>query len=374
MPQIIIDDAVPYAQEIFGHLGEVRLVPGREITAATVKNAQALIVRSRTQVNQQLLEDSSVKFVGSTVVGLDHLDQDYLAEQNTHLYTAQGCNARSVAQFVITALFQLAQEQGFNLQEKTLGIIGVGNVGRLVKDYAKKLNIKVLLNDPPRKDAEKLAEFIELDELVQNSDIITLHTPLTPLPPYPTSNLISSDKLKLIKDNAIIINAARGGIIDETSWASKITQANIIDCWDNEPFINENLYKTAHWATPHIAGHSFEAKLNGSLMVYKELCKFLDTPELATYEKDLPPLPACLISPTTNAWQEAITEVLVQAYDLNNDHQAISGATLDITHNKFEDYRRNYPIRREWQMHSLPKTHNSAIDSTLAQLGFNLMP
>jgi erythronate-4-phosphate dehydrogenase len=370
--RLIIDDAIPYADAIFGHLGDIHLMPGRDIDAESVKNADALIVRSRTQVNQNLLQGSSVKFVGSTVVGLDHIDQAWLSQQGIHFYSAQGCNANSVAEYIISGLLQLAEDDHFDLRQQTLGIIGVGQVGRLVLEKAKALGIDCLINDPPRAQNEGQTGFTELNELLTQADIITVHTPLKRDGAYPTLNLLNRQNLRYLKPDAIIINAARGGIIDEAAWIDTETRANLIDCWQDEPYINPVLYQKADYATPHIAGHSLEAKINGSTMVYQQLCQFWNIEPQAQWQTHLPPAPAPLKVPETNNWQNDLWQIVRQAYDLTQDDKAIRSEQIEQVHKKFEFYRRHYPIRREWRFHRVAKTGSSALNQSLQALGFVL--
>ena len=264
----MIDDAVWGFDKIFSEFGEVVTLPGRQISNESLQDCDALIVRSRTRVDEELLRNSKIKFVGSTVAGLDHIDQPYLEDNAITLSSAQGCNANAVAEYVISAITNLSHDYNFKLSDRTLGIIGVGNVGRRLDFKAKQLGIKTLLNDPPRESAEGSEHFVSLEEAL-GADIVTFHTPLTFSGIYSTHNLLDSHNFNHIKKDAIIINAARGGIINELIWEKTPTKANIIDCWENEPNINPTLQKSAYWATPHIAGHSIDAKFMGTFMIYK---------------------------------------------------------------------------------------------------------
>jgi len=374
MPQktIIIDDAIPYAEAIFNHLGQIKLMPGRDINADAVKQADALIVRSRTQVNADLLEHSSVKFVGSTVVGLDHIDQAWLQQQGICFYSAQGCNANSVAEYVISGLFDLAQQHQLDITKLTLGIIGVGHVGKLLQRKADILGIKTLLNDPPRARLEGGDAFCSLNTLLEQADIISLHTPLTKSGEDPTYHLLNAENLNHIKPNAILINAARGGIIDEQAWIDLTNRANLIDCWENEPYINEALYKKADIATAHIAGHSLEAKVAGTEMVYQQLCQFWQATPQTDWTSHLPSAPAPLITPNNLNWQTGLHFIFNQAYNLRADDHAIRSELISNVHNQFETHRRHYPIRREWAQLQLKKTSNDLLNQTLIALGFML--
>ena len=333
--KIMIDDAVWGFSKIFSQFGEVITLPGRQISNQSLQNCEALIVRSRTRVDEGLLKNSKIKFVGSTVAGLDHIDQSYLEDNGIAFSSAQGCNANAVAEYVISAIANLSNDLNFKLFGKTLGIIGVGNVGRRLDFKAKQLGIKTLLNDPPRESAEGSEHFVSLEKAL-GADIVTFHTPLTFSGLFPTHKLLDRHNFNHIKKDAIIINAARGGIINELIWETTPTKANIIDCWENEPNINPNLQKSAYWATPHIAGHSIDAKFMGSFMIYQELCKFLNEP-INDQIKNLINLELREIK------EDNLHDTLNSIYSFMNDDLAIKD------NSNFEDYRRNYPERFEWK-------------------------
>jgi len=333
--KLMIDDAVWGFVEIFSDFGEIVTLPGREIDRQSLLDCEILIVRSRTKVNKELLEGTKVRFVGSTVAGLDHIDEAYLQENNITLASAQGCNANAVAEYVISALAILANDCSFDLSSKTLGIIGVGNVGSRVDFKAKQLGITTLLNDPPRQEIEGNKGFFNLNTAL-SSDIVTFHTPLTFSGSYPTLNLLGSHNFDLITEDTILINTARGGVIDEDLWENTKTKANVIDCWVDEPNINSKLQSSAYWATPHIAGHSIDAKFMGSYMIYKNLSSFTKSPLKSEVEH--------LVNPVTvNINENTLHETLRAIYPFIDDDKAIK----DISN--FEDYRRNYPERFEWK-------------------------
>ena len=333
--KLMIDDAVWGFDQIFSEFGEVVTLPGRQISNESLQDCDALIVRSRTRVDEELLRNSKIQFVGSTVAGLDHIDQPYLEDNAITLSSAQGCNANAVAEYVISAIANLSHDYNFKLSDRTLGIIGVGNVGRRLDFKAKQLGIKTLLNDPPRESREGSEHFVSLEEAL-GADIVTFHTPLTYSGPHPTYKLLDSHNFKHINKDAIVINAARGGIINEMVWEITQTKANIIDCWENEPNINPTLQKSAYWATPHIAGHSIDAKFMGSFMTYKDLCKYIKKPLNDNIEH--------LINPELKIIRENnLHETLNSIYSFQADDKAIQ----DISN--FEDYRRNYPERYEWR-------------------------
>jgi len=333
--KLLIDDAVWGSNQIFSEFGEVFTLPGREIRSESLKDFDALIVRSRTRVDEKLLRGSKIKFVGSTVAGLDHIEKNYLEDSGIALSSAQGCNANAVSEYVISAIANLSKDYSFELSNKTLGIIGVGNVGKRLEVKAKQLGLKTLLNDPPREALEGSDNFTSLESAL-SADIVTFHTPLTYSGLHPTYKLLDSHNFKHINNDAIVINAARGGIINETVWEKTQTKANIIDCWENEPNINLNLQKSAYWATPHIAGHSIDAKFMGSFMIYKDLCKYIKKPLNDNIEH--------LINPELKIIRENnLHETLNSIYSFHADDKAIQ----DISN--FENYRRNYPERYEWR-------------------------
>ncbi len=330
---IVIDNAVYGYKEIFSSFGKVIALPGKEINNDIVRNAEILIIRSRTKVNEVLLKNSNVKFIGSAVAGTDHVDINYLQKNNINFSSASGCNANAVSEYVISALVNLANDFNFKLKDKTLAIIGVGNVGSKVDAKAKKLGIKTLLNDPPRKQKENLKNFVSLKDSLK-ADIITVHTPLTFEGEFKTYNLITEDELnKLNNKNKIIINTARGGVINENAWIKINTLANIVDCWLDEPNINTELLAKSYLATPHIAGHSIDAKFMGSYIIYKELCKFLK----ATIRNEIKNL---IKFDSTTITADSLKKAIKQVYDFDND---------DLRNIKlFEQYRINYPRRLEW--------------------------
>ena len=332
--KLIIDDACYAYDEIFSQFGEITTMAGRDINTESVKDVDVLIVRSRTKVNQDLLEGSNVKFVGSTVAGLDHVDQDYLKENNITFFSAQGCNSMAVAEFVISAIVNLANELNFDYTQKTLGIIGVGNVGSRLAAKAYVMGIKTLLNDPIRQENENLPNFVDLDTAL-SADMVTFHTPLTFDGKYPSFNLLNEHNFHNINKKTILFNAARGGVINEKIWEKTQTMVNIIDCWENEPNINQNLQKNAYWATPHIAGHSVDAKFMGSFMVYEALCDFSGQEQ----DKSI----VNLINPgALKLKSDNLLDSLNEVYDFKKDTVAIKNIE------NFEYYRRNYPIRYEW--------------------------
>ena len=332
--KLMIDDTVWSFEEIFSDFGEIVTLPGWQIDRQSLLDCDILIARSRTRVNKELLQGTNVQFVGSTVAGLDHIDEAYLNENNITLASAQGCNANAVAEYVISAISNLANDLSFDLSDKTLGIIGVGNVGSRLDFKVKQLGITTLLNDPPRQEIEGKENFVDLNTAL-SADIVSFHTPLTFSGSHPTYNLLGSHNFKLISQDSIVINTDRGGIIDEALWLKTKTKANVIDCWEEEPNINTKLQNTAYWATPHIAGHSIDAKFMGSYMIYKDLCSFTKTPLKNEVEH--------LINPAVVTINEnTLHETLNAIYPFIEDHLEIKDiskcTTFVCVNNQLNNY------------------------------------
>jgi len=369
---LVVDDAIPYAQAIFSHLGQVVLRPGRQICQQDLQHADALIVRSRTQVNAELLDNTQVSFVGSTVVGLDHIDQPYLKQKGIAFYSAQGCNANSVAEYIMTNLVNLVYQKQFSLSTKTLAIIGVGHVGQRVAQKAQALGMTCLLNDPPRQRQTGDNQFVDL-ETALTADIITVHTPLTTereAGEEATLDLISAARLKQITPNQILINAARGGVINEAQWCQTPTLANIIDCWENEPNISRQLYQVAAIATPHIAGHSLDAKIAGSEMVYQALCHDWQTTPSQVWRAHLPDTPGPIETNVTGHLETDLYRLLKHCYRPDEDDAALRKVTSETFEDQYESYRRQYPIRREWHQHPIISTPSAQFNHQPERLGF----
>ena len=289
--QIIIDKGIPFLQGVFPSEIEVKFLPPEEITSESVRKADALFVRTRTQINKELLHGSQVRFVATATIGFDHIDQDYCREAGIHWVSCPGCNAQAVCDYVEEAIasfnsspFRGRSEGGF-----TIGIIGYGHVGKLVAQMAQKNGYRVLLSDPP------LGIGAPLKEIVPQCDVLTFHTPLTYDGEHPTYHLCNADILRLCKPNALIINAARGGIIDEQALLSTLNTQHstlnykvAIDCWENEPLLNQALLEKVNLASFHIAGYSIEGKMRASEMCLQAFCEFFSLPILSINKKLVP--------------------------------------------------------------------------------------
>ena len=268
--KIIADKNIPFLKGIAEHFGEVEYLAGSDFTQASIKDADTLIVRTVTRFDEPILKDTNVKLICSATIGYDHIDTKYCDEHGIAWTNAPGCNSGSVQQYIVSSLIVLARKKGFDLKDKTIGIIGVGNVGTKVAKACRILGMKVLLNDPPRQHAGDNEDFVPLAEIKQEADIITFHTPLTKDGIYKTYHLADQDFFSSLGKKPVIINSARGGIINTQAIKEAISTGKIsgavIDCWENEPVIDIEYMNLADIATPHIAGYSADGKANATRM------------------------------------------------------------------------------------------------------------
>jgi erythronate-4-phosphate dehydrogenase len=372
--RIVADPNIPFIQEAFGPLGEVRLVPGREITAGAVRDADALLVRSVTPVNAALLNGSPVKFVATATIGTDHIDQTYLSAMGIGFASAQGSNANSVAEYVVAAMLEMARRRKFRLRDKTLGVIGVGHVGSRVVRNAEALGVRVLANDPPRARGKKGSLFVPLERLLAEADIITLHVPLTREGADTTFHLFDKDRLGLLKNRQpILINTSRGEVVDNPALLKAIDGewlgGVVLDVWENEPKISPELLEVVDLATPHIAGYSFDGKANGTQMIYTALCDFSGIK--ATWEPALPAPIDPRIELTVSSGEddeEVLRRVARRLYDITADDTALRKNILT-----FDKLRADYPVRREFFNTELAlRGATEILRAKFAALGFKM--
>lgn len=379
---IVCAASVRSGAEAFSTLGRVTVLPEEDICREHLINADALITRSKAQINESLLRDTSVRFVGCAVAGQDHIDTQYLDQTGIVWSTAPGCNANSVAEYVIAAILIQAERLHLNLDRCTLAIVGVGHIGTRVAVLAETLGMTLLLNDPPRQAVEKGdgLEFLDLEDILPMADFITLHVPYTRTGPCPTHQLIDGRFLELCSPGSVLINMARGEIMDSDAillaLRHGVLQKVVLDVWENEPSIRLDLLQSVDIATPHVAGYSQQGRLNGTCHVYEECCRFFDLaptwdPEP---ESDTTHLPEHQIDATGRTSQEVLTELVKLTNPiLDDDERLRAGASANpgIMAAHFRACRRNYPDRHEFSRHriSLKGASDSLIDTATA-LGF----
>ncbi|MEK7996351.1 MAG: 4-phosphoerythronate dehydrogenase, partial [Planctomycetota bacterium] len=275
--KIIADANIPFVSECFSSIGQVRVVGGREITPSVAADADVLLVRSITAVGPELLTASKVRFVATATIGFDHIDRDFLEQNNIGFASAPGSNANSAAEYVIAGLLEVAQRHHLNLEGSSIGIIGVGNVGGRVASKCAALGMDVLLNDPPLQRQTQDAKYVPLDGLL-GCDFITLHTPLTFEGPDKTHHLADERFLGSLKEGCVFVNASRGGVVDSRALKAAVRsgrlRAIVLDVWENEPAIDLELLKMVDIGTPHVAGYSLDGKIGGLIMIYKSVCEY----------------------------------------------------------------------------------------------------
>lgn len=394
--KIICSTNIPYAEEAFRPLGDLTILAPKEITADRVRDADVLVIRSTLRANRALLEGSRVRFVGTATIGTDHLDLAYLDQAGITWCAAPGCNANSVSEYVVAALLCLGQRHGFTLLGKTIGVVGIGNVGQFVVQKAQALGLRVLQNDPPRHAAENNPVFLPLEQVLAEADILTLHVPLTKTGPYPTWHLADRRFFERLKPGVIWLNAARGAAMDSDAFlAANSLAANsltaratgkvacaVLDTWEGEPVFRTDVLAKADIATPHIAGHSFEGKVMGTVMVYHAVCRFLGLEPTWTPEGRLPPegqlppplVPEIRLDPAGLSEEAALWRIVRPVYDIEADDRRLrAGAVADpkTRGEHFEQLRKNYPIRREFRFTRvvLPQGH-PRLEAKIRDLGF----
>ena len=373
--KIIVDDKIPYIKGALEPFAEVIYLPGNKTTSEVVKDADAIITRTRTICNEKLLTGSSVRLIASATIGFDHIDTQYCAQAKIAWTNAPGCNSKSVEQYIASALVVLAREHNLVLAGKTIGIIGIGNVGSKVARIARILGMNALLNDPPRARAEGNDGFVGLSHLLQESDFITLHVPL---------NLDGIDKTLHLADevfyagttrNPFIINSCRGEVVSKEALKKAVITGKIsgvvMDCWENEPDIDVDLLHMIDLGTPHIAGYSKDGKAKGTSMSVQAVSRFfnlgIDDWECSGIE--LPESTVIEINGQYKSDQQILSEAILATYDIRNDDHALRNAV-----DSFEKLRGDYPIRREFPVYEI-KANNiekSTIEK-LRYLGFTVM-
>jgi len=377
--KIICATNMPFVLEAFNTLGEARVVEGRHISAADVRDAEILALRSTTQVNRALLEGSRVRFVGTATIGTDHLDLEYFREAGIQWCFAPGCNANSVSEYVTAALLTLGERHGITLEGKTIGVIGVGNVGSRVVRKMRALGLRVLMNDPPRVRAQREfeisdlrfqnEEFVGLDQILAEADIITVHVPLTKEGPDTTFHLADGNFFSRARKGLIFLNAARGAVVDTPALlkaldAGQVSHA-VLDTWEGEPKYRTDMLSRVDIGTPHIAGHSFEGKVMGTVMVYREACRFLGVPSSWSHEPLMPPtlVPVVDVDAAGRSDEAVVREVVKKLYDIEADDRRFreSAVADDAVRAKaFDRLRKDYPERREFHYTTVRLAHGSA--------------
>lgn len=343
--KVIIDNKIPFIREAIEKIADsVIYAPGKEFTPQLVRDADALIIRTRTRCDRELLEGSKVRFIATATIGFDHIDTAYCREAGITWTNAPGCNSASVAQYVQSALLLLQQLKGVQLSGQTLGVVGVGNVGSKIVGIGRELGMRVLLNDLPRQDKEGKAGFSSLQTLAAACDILTFHVPLYKEGPYKTFHLADGTFFRSLRRRPVLINTSRGEVVETNALLNALEDGlvsdAIIDVWENEPDINRTLLNKVFLGTPHIAGYSADGKANATRMSLDALCRFFHID--ADY-RIVPPQPENPVISTGS-----MAEAYLQMYDPRQDSEALKAHP-----ERFEKLRGDYPLRREKEAYKI---------------------
>ena len=372
--KVICDSDIPFLKGALEPHCEVVYARGSEISRDMVKDADALVIRTRTKCDANLLEGSKVSFIATATIGYDHIDTRWCESHGITWTNAPGCNSWSVQQYIGSLLVTLSRQLGFSFREKTLGVVGVGNVGSKVARLAALLGFRVLLCDPPRARREGSGPFVSIDEIISRSDIITLHVPLIRDGEDATFHMFDSTRLSAMNPDQILINSSRGEVVDgdalKAALSGKKIRAAALDVWENEPRIDSGLLSLLFTGTPHIAGYSVDGKATGTTMSVQALGKFFDLPcrdwEVTQVPQSLQPSEFS-IDTIGKSPQEVLADAILHTYDIRTDDAALRA---DIA--SFEKQRSNYPVRREFPAFSVKVLNDDTGRATvfLREAGF----
>ncbi len=374
--KIVADNKIPFLQGAFESCANIIYCPGAEINASIVKDADALITRTRTKCNESLLSGSSVKFIATATIGYDHIDAEFCREAGIKWTSAPGCNSSSVEQYILSALFDLSLQKNILLENLCLGVVGVGMVGSKVAASAARIGMRVLKNDPPRQRREKTADFVSIEEIQREADIISFHVPLIKEGSDKTLNLIDKSFIARLKPGSILINTSRGPIANEEALKEGVGTCRIstliLDVWQNEPAIDTELLHLTTIGTPHIAGYSTDGKAKGTEMSVRAVSTFfnLGMNDWSPGELPLPEKPTISLDCTSLERQEILQEIFLHTYNIRNDQD-----NLKKLPEKFEYFRNNYSVRREAVAFSVQLINNPfpELSGLLEKFGFSVL-
>jgi len=374
--KIIIDDKIPYIRGAFEDVAEVIYLPGSKTTAEIVRDADAIVTRTRTICNEKLLAGSSVKFIATATIGYDHIDTDYCDAAGIKWTNAPGCNSKSVEQYIASTLMVLAETKKLQLKDLCIGIVGVGNVGSKVAKICEIFGMKVLLNDPPRERAEGPEKFVSLETVKNEADIISLHVPLNTKGEDATFHMGDESFFSALKKKPVLINSCRGEVIktDAVKKALKTKQisAFVCDCWENEPDLDLELLGMTEIATPHIAGYSKDGKAKGTSMSVQAISDFfgLGLNNWQPSGVELPTNPIIEVDGEGMNEQEVFSKAILHTYDIRHDDKL-----LRLSPEHFEQQRGDYPTRREFPAFTVrtQRVEEKTLEK-LKQIGFNTAP
>lgn len=372
--KIVIDDKIPYIKGALEPFAEVIYLPGPKTTPEVVKDADAIITRTRTICNEALLKGSKVRIIASATIGYDHIDTKYCDQAGIRWTNAPGCNAKSVEQYIASAIMVMAEKFSWKLTGKTIGIVGVGNVGSKVARIADIFGMRVLLNDPPRARAEGEKGFVSLEKILEESDIVTLHVPLNMDGEDATFHLADGRLFARMARKPLFINSCRGEVMETSAVIDAIRtgliSGAVIDCWENEPDLDTELLSLVDLATPHIAGYSRDGKAKGTEMSVQAVSRFLGLGAINWKPSGVerPANSDILIDGNQKTTQQILSEAILATYDIREDDTRLRAST-----STFEKQRGDYPVRREFPAWTVAgKFNDTKVIKKLEKLGFRL--
>ena len=373
--KIVCDNKIPFLKGVLEPYADVVYLPGKETTPEVVRDADAIITRTRTACNEALLSGSQVQVIATATIGFDHIDTAWCDAHGIYWENAPGCNSGSVRQYIASVLVTLARRYGLNLENTTLGVVGVGNVGRKVAAIARALGMKVLLNDPPRARREGPDAFVSLDEICAQSDIITVHVPLSKEGEDATWHLFDAARLATLRPDQILINSSRGPVVDNAALKAVLQKsglkAAVLDVWEGEPQLDPEFVGLLALSTPHIAGYSADGKANGTSAAVQVVARSLGLPLVNWIATGVPAPPQALdfeLDATGKSTQEALAEAILHTYDVSQDSERLRA---DLT--QFEKLRGDYPVRREFEAFTLRLIGGTpALADRLTEIGFKV--
>jgi len=355
--KIIADKNIPFLQGTAEYFGDVTYLPGADFTKENIKDADTLIVRTVARFGKENLEGSKVKLICSATIGYDHIDTEYCDAHGIAWRNAPGCNSGSVQQYIASALITIARQKQFSLKGKTIGIVGVGNVGKKVATMCELLGMRVLKNDPPRQEMEGDSEFTDMETIKREADIITFH-------------IGNQDFFATLGKAPVIINSARGGIIDtdacKAALANRQISGTVIDCWENEPGIDLEYMNMVDLATPHIAGYSADGKANATRMSLQSIADFWSLSPDPIRKIIVPQVENPIIDLKESPYGNEVEEAILRTYNPLEDYKRFIAQP-----DRFSELRGNYPLRREYSVYTVQNITDTDTKETLARIGFN---
>lgn len=373
---IVCASSLTLGREIFSTIGDVAIVPEKDIDAAVVKNADLLATRSKTRINEALLAGSSVQFYGTATAGTDHVDAEWMARSGLAWTAAPGCNANSVAEYVTAAILRDAVLRNLDLAGRSVVVIGAGQVGSRVVRKVQALGMLALPNDPPLSERTGDASLLELEDILPHADVVTLHVPFTQGVPFATDRMCGEDFFSTLKPGCLFINASRGEVVHENALLHALDRGYIrnmvLDVFNNEPDIRLDVVERAELVSPHIAGHSYEGKLNGTVMVYEAACRHFGLEPVWKSDPNAQPVDLRLDA-TGLRDEEALHRIVKQAYDIERDDRDLRAGASDMA-KAFNSLRNKYWNRLEFPRHRVALAGGSpALPFKLRDLGFALV-